>query len=296
MNDLEIIARDVSRAIPSAKVMPRPSEDLTVEDSAIDVDLDGGSLFSIQVGFGYANLVERSGDDEAAILLHGHFNNSGEATSALLRIAGARELSVRPASIVPGLELSQAGLDPEATPVMLARLAVAGGQLTRMAVGNNRNAQPDLLDTLSRDPLETVRQAVAENPMTPPDALGRLTEDESAHVRQFAGGNPSTPPEALARLASRDTSTSVKTAVAGNSATPVDALTLLAALEARPEGRHGQTVLADIRAALSINPSTPSTVLQALGEHPRDGMRRVEVAMPERKPGSVRDRTTDRGR
>lgn len=69
----------------------------------------------------------------------------------------------------------------------------------RIHVAGNRASPPDVLDRLSRDPIDGIRGAVGANPSTPPDVLDRLAEDNWV-VGHAVFCNKSTPDAVRARM------------------------------------------------------------------------------------------------
>lgn len=265
MDRLALIAREIVAAFPSATTMLRPSEDLQQSDDAIDVDV-AEARFSLQVGPGYVNLLEYPEENSERSILHGHFTTPREALDALVPIVAYLEADRdRPGLSQTLATPNLASATSRNTPAkVLVSLAVTGGQLTRMALGNNGGTPPDVLDILSRDSLETVRQAVAGNPATPAETLERLGGDDSPHVRQYVAGNPAVPPETLARLVEQETRTSIRWALGANPATPRDALARLVDYGREPEGAIARKALETVRAAVAGNPAADKAILQTL--------------------------------
>jgi hypothetical protein len=116
-------------------------------------------------------------------------------------------------------------LPDDVAATVLPRLAAAltgpNSEYFRAAVGRQRKAPPELLESMSRDPMPVVREHVAFNPRTPVEALRRLAADPDATVRRGAAGNASTPPDVL-RMLHSDPSEPVRSMARANRATPSD--------------------------------------------------------------------------
>jgi len=136
----------------------------------------------------------------------------------------------------------------DADPRVLEWLSRDQAVEVRGGVAENPNTSPAVLDTLARDKDAWVRRMVAGNPNASPGLLDSLARDEDGGIRYRVAGNPNTSPGVLDRL-SRDQAGGVRQRVAGNPNTGLDILKRLAS------DKDQQVV-----EAMLSNPNLPDTV------------------------------------
>jgi len=109
---------------------------------------------------------------------------------------------------------------------LLRDLAGVEDMGSRWAVAKNHHTPTDILERLSKDPINLVRALVATNPNTPSSILSGLFGDEKI-VRDGLSGNPNTPLKLL-KVLSMDKDKLVRLRVVDNPSCSVEILKTMA--------------------------------------------------------------------
>jgi len=155
---------------------------------------------------------------------------------------------------------------------------------------------PDVGDDLIEHAIAAVRRTLANNPRCPADALMRLGADDNREVRIMVVRNPAAPAAALEAVADLERSrldqdldaAATLEFVARHESCPPALLTQLASIES-PEPGH---IFATILRAVALNPSTPTSTLEALATN-TDPFVRHGVALNEQTPAASIERLCD---
>lgn len=113
---------------------------------------------------------------------------------------------------VSTFKLQRLAHSDDATPEMLADLAVNDKPSVRSGVAQNPACPVAQLDQLAQEKHDFIRESVARNKSCPPYILQKLATDPAIEVRIFVTSNPNTPVETLLQLAFCDPRKTVKAA------------------------------------------------------------------------------------
>jgi predicted DNA-binding WGR domain protein len=170
----------------------------------------------------------------------------------------------------------------------------------RVAIAQQSNSAPHILESLVSDTHDQVRQALARNPDLPPRLLEHLAEDKSRNVRLALASNSNTPSSALAKLVD-DPYEDIRKKAQAHPNTPKSNKQIIVATTDRalPHERHFFSVLRNIGSQRAsdwmgslrfyrsfygdkpaTDPNTPENILETLAENQEAGMRTAVAQNP----------------